>query len=179
MASKQKIYEQLRKKYSDEEIADAHIISEDLSPAEKAAADEEIRKIRLEKIKNQTEAQKLQSDLARLRILMRSYIDKEPFSPENSFGAYLGEYIRIIKKSKKKFSTDIGLHYTKLSRIINNREDPNIELMYRLEAHSAGLLPAILWWELLVKKQAFEIRQDSGGRKIEAKKVKNPLSFNA
>ena len=121
----------------------------------------------------------MRSDLARLRILMRAYVDKEPYSIGSSFGAYLGEYVRIIKKSKKAFSADIGLHYTKLSRIINNREDPNIELMYRLETHSAGLLPAILWWELLVKKQAFEIRQDTRGRSEEAKKVKNALTINA
>lgn len=82
------------------------------------------------------------------------------------------------KKSKKSFSEDIGLHYTKLSRIINDREDPNIELMYRLEAHSADLLPAILWWELLAKKQAFNVRQDVKSKKIEAKKVKNAMVFS-
>ncbi|MBK7335989.1 MAG: hypothetical protein IPJ00_07395 [Saprospirales bacterium] len=179
MDDNEKIYDRLKKQYSDQEIADAHVISEELTDAEKAAAGEEMRQIRLEKIKTRTEEQRLQADLTRLRILMRTYTDKESYSVGNSFGAFLGEYIRIIRKSKKAFSIDIGLHYTTLSRILHDRESPNIELMYRLEAHSAGLLPAILWWELLIKKQGFEIRQDTDGRKEEAKRVKNALTFRS
>ena len=72
MGNKQKIYDQLKKQYSDEEIADAHIIGEELTNEEQAAANEEMRQVRMEKLKNQTEAQKMRSDLARLRILMRA-----------------------------------------------------------------------------------------------------------
>jgi hypothetical protein len=73
-------------------------------------------------------------------------------------------------------SEDLGIHYTRLSRILNNREDPNLALMYRLEEHSGSLVPTLVWWRLVVKKQAFEIVQDEETRKMEAAKVKNAVA---
>lgn len=178
MDSKKKIYEQLKKEYTDEEIADAHLLSEELSEEELAAAHEEMRQIRLEQLKNRTEEQRLHSELFRLRILIREYLEQETYQETQSFGKYLEEYIHILRKTKKAFAEDIDIHQTRLSRILHDREDPNIELLYRLEIHSGNLIPAILWWKLFQKKQAYELTHDEEGRKREATHVKNALTFS-
>lgn len=37
------------------------------------------------------------------------------------------KYARILKKTKKQLSEDLAIHYTRLSRIIYNKEEPNTE----------------------------------------------------
>ena len=95
------------------------------------------------------------------------------------FGKQLEEYARILKRTKKALSKDLSIHYTRFSRIVNDREEPNIELTYRLEKHSGGLIPALIWWKLMIKKQEYFIRQDEKSRKEEAAKVRNAVKFRA
>jgi len=111
----------------------------------------------------------------RLRFQIENYLKKENFSFEQTFGKYLKEYIRVIKKTRKAIAEDLSVHYTKLSRIINDKEEPNIELTYRLEKHSGALIKANLWWKLMIKKQDFIISRDEETRKKEQSKVKNPI----
>ncbi|MGH1334889.1 MAG: hypothetical protein ACRBFS_02100 [Aureispira sp.] len=68
---------------------------------------------------------------------------KDIYISEKSFEKHLEEYVHILKRTKKKLSEDLDIHYTRLSRIINDREEPNIELTYRLEVHSGNLVPFI------------------------------------
>jgi len=136
MKKYERIYKQLRKKYSDEEIADSMLIPEDLTDEEQIIADEELKAFRFKLLKERTEDQRIYSDLLRFKYLMEDYIKEDEFHPDHSFGKYLEEYIRILDRTKKSISEDLDIHYTTLSRIINDREDPNIELMYRLEKHS-------------------------------------------
>ena len=75
------------------------------------------------------------------------------------------------------FANDLNIHKTKLSRILNNRENPNIELMYRLEHHSGQMIPATYWYRLFTKKQEEDIKLNHEKRKLESKKVKNELNF--
>ncbi|MEM1220910.1 MAG: hypothetical protein AAGH79_18460, partial [Bacteroidota bacterium] len=91
----------------------------------------------------------------------------------------LEEYVTILRRTKKRLSEDLAVHYTRLSRIINDREEPNIELMYRLEKHSANLIPAVYWWKLVMKKQEFHLSQDNQTRMVEAAKVKNPIQISS
>jgi len=175
---RKKLYEKLSKEYSDKKLAESFVFPHGLSKEEKAAADEELRKLRFELLKNQTEEGRIFSGLVRLGILIKDYIKEESYTPSKTFGFYLGEYINIIRKSKKEFAKDLDIHYTRLSRILNNREEPNIEVCYRLEQHSGELISALLWWKLIIKKQEYLILQDHTTRKIEAAKVKNELKFN-
>ena len=177
--SYEKIYQKLRKEYTDKEIAESMMIPADLSEEEAREAREELRQVRFERLKNMTEGQRLFSDLMRLRIQMENYIDREEYSEEKNFGKYLEEYIRILKRSKKEFSEEIKVHNTRLSRLLSGKEDPNIEITYRLEKHSGELISAISWWKLLVKKQEHEIKTDEKRRKDERSKVKNSLQFHA
>lgn len=173
------IYQKLRKKYSDEEIADSMLIPADLTEEEKKKADEELRAFRFKLLSERTEEQRIYSDLLRLRYQLESYIENDEFVLEKSFGKQIEEYARILKRTKKELSQDLSIHYTRLSRIINDREEPNIELTYRLEKHSGELIPALVWWKLIMKKQEYFLKQDEKTRREEAAKVKNAVKFRA
>lgn len=173
------IYEKLRKKYTDEEIADSMLIPADLTEEERKKADEELRAFRFKLLSERTEEQRVYSDLLRMRYQLERYIQEREFVEEKSFGKQLEEYARILKRTKKQLSEDLNIHYTRFSRIINDREEPNIELTYRLDKHSGGLIPALIWWKLMIKKQEYFIRQDENSRKEEAAKVRNAVKFRA
>jgi len=171
----EKIYKKLREKYSDKEIVDSMLIPQDLTEKEKKELSKEMRELRMQKLRETTEEDMILADVMRLRFQIENYIKKESFSFEKTFGKYLGEYLRIIKKSRREIAEDLSVHYTKLSRIINDKEEPNIELSYRLEKHSGILIKAELWWKLMIKKHEFIISQDQETRIKEQRKVKNPL----
>ncbi len=170
-----KIYKKLKKQYSDKEIVDSMLIPQDLTEKEKKELAKEMKEIRMQKLRETTQEEIILSDVMRLRFQIENYIKKGPFSFDKTFGKYLEEYLRIIKKSRREISEDLSVHYTKLSRIINDKEEPNIELSYRLEKHSGGLINAELWWKLMIKKHEFIISRDEETRIKEHKKVKNPL----
>ena len=169
------IYQALKKKYSDEEIVDSMLIPADLTESDKAVLAAEMKAIRMQKLRETTTEDQILADVMRLKFQIENYIKKEIFSFEKTFGKYLTEYIRIIKKSRKDIAADLALHYTKLSRILNDKETPSIELCYRLEKHSAELIKAELWWNLMIKKQSFILSKDEKTKRIEQQKVKNPL----
>lgn len=171
----EKIYQKLRKKYSNKEIAESMMIPADLTDKEKKKLAKEMKEIRLQKLRETSEEDQILSDVMRLRFQIEDYLKKQNFSFQKTFGKYLEEYIRIIKKSRREIAEDLSIHYTKLSRIINDKEEPNIEFSYRLEKHSANLIKAELWWKLMIKKQEFIISKDDETRSIEQRKVKNSL----
>lgn len=179
MGKYEKIYQKLRKTLTDEEIADSMLIPADLTVEEKKKADAELRAFRFKLLNEMTEEQRIYSDLLRLRYQIESYLEEGYFDESKSFGKQLSEYVRILNRTKKKVSEDLNVHYTRFSRILNDREDPNVEFVYRLEKHSGELIPALIWWKLITKKQEFEIKQDKKTRKKEASKVKNAVKFRA
>lgn len=173
--SYEEIYKKLREKYTVEEIADSMMIPAELTEEEEKKAREELRKYRFQRLKEMTEEDWIRADTLRLRFQIEDYLKEKAFSPEKTFGRYLGEYIHALRKTKKAFAEDIGIHYTRLSRILHDKEEPNLALMYRLEKHSGELIPALLWWKLMIKKQEQQIRKDKEARIAEGKKVKNAL----
>jgi len=170
-----KIYQQLKEKYTNEEIADSIMIPADLSKEEKTALAAEMKAIRFQKLSETTAEDRILADVMRLRFDIEAYLQKNAFLFDKTFGKYLEEYIRILNKSRKAIATDLALHYTKLSRIINDKEEPSIALCYRLEKHTGNLIKAKLWWQLLIKKQAFILEEDEITRAAEYDKVKNAL----
>ena len=177
MKKYEKIYKQLKKEMAEDDIADYMLIPKDLTEEELKKSNEEIKAFRFKLMRERTEAQRIYSELLRFKFLLENYINKEPFASVNSFGKSLGEYVRILNRTKKSLSEDLDVHYTRFSRLINDREEPNVELMYRLEKHSGNLIPAIYWWKLVLKKQEFNIKQDSKTRKREGAKVRNGLNI--
>ena len=179
MKKYEKIYQELRKTYTVEEIAESMLIPQDLTEEEQQKADEELRAFRFKLLRERTEEQRILSDLMRFRFQLENYIKNEEYTAEKSFGKQLEEYVRILKRTKKALSEDLDIHYTKLSRIINNREEPNMVLIYRLEQHSGNLISALIWWKLIIKKQEYQIKQDLDIRKREALNVKNAVQVRA
>jgi plasmid maintenance system antidote protein VapI len=176
MNNYEKIYKKLRKNYTDEEIADSMLIPADLSVQEQEEEKRELRAFRMKLLSEMTEEQRTYSDLLRFRYQLEDYINNRDYEEAMNFGAQLEEYTRILKRTKKRLSEEINVHYTKLSRVINNRESPNMEFIYKLEAHSGTLVPALVWWKLMIKKQEYEIAQDKSIRKQVAAKVKRAVA---
>lgn len=179
MKKYEKIYRKLKEEMTDEEIADSMLIPQDMTEEEKKKSHEEIKAFRFKLMRERTEEQRIYSELLRFKFLLENYLNNESFSELKSFGKHIEEYVRILNRTKKSLSEDIGVHYTRLSRLINDREEPNIELMYRLEKHSGNLIPAIYWWKLVSKKQEHIIKQDLKTRKKEGLKVKNAIEYRA
>lgn len=163
--------------YSEQELAEAHVFANDLSPVEKQEADKEMKILRLQRLATMADNQKLQSDLLRLKFLMEDAILQEAYSEKHSFSAFLQAYLKILDKKQVDFATEISLHPTKLNQIINNKATPNIPLVYRLEKHSGGLISALLWWKLCSKKMEADIKNDTTKRLFEAEKVHFQLVF--
>ena len=124
---KEPSYEDLRKELSDEEIAESFVFRSTLNAEEKKQADEEFRKLRFERLKEMSDEQILQSELMRMKLLMKDYFNQSEFITSYSFSSQLKQYISLLKKSSTDFATDLDIHKTKLSRILNDKESPNLE----------------------------------------------------
>lgn len=146
---------------------------------EKEAIEAEFRALRLQALKETTEEQRLLSALMRMKLLIKDYLERSDFEKEFSFAQQLEQYIKLVDRSQKDFAAEIDLHPTKLSRILNGRDKPNNELVYRLEKHCGNVIPAIYWWKLYVKQLENEIKTDEQLRSIEWRKVRNNLQFRA
>ena len=174
---KEPTYQELRKKMSDEEIVESFVFRSTMTDEERKQADEEFRKLRFESLKKMSDEQILQSKLMRMRFLMKDYFKQSEFIESYSFSSQLKKYIGLLKKTRKDFAADLDIHKTKLSRILNDKENPNIELMYRLEHHSGNMIPATYWYRLHSRKLEEDIKRDSIKRSEEYKRVKNRLKF--
>jgi transcriptional regulator with XRE-family HTH domain len=177
--SKESIYNELAKTYSDEELADSVIMSIEGSPAEQKEIDEEFIQLRLERLKSMTDEEIILYKLYTFKLRLDKYFKSKKFNQDYSFAAQLKEYVGISDKSNADLASDLGIHKTKLSRLANNREKPNVDLMYRLEEHSGKTIPAIYWWRLYSKELEHRIKQDYERRRSEAQKVSNPLKVSA
>jgi len=173
------IYKKLSAKFSPEELAEGYVFPVDMSEAEQLALREEMRQVREARLRESSEKERIYADLVRLKLQIKDYIQTTHFDPELHFGKFLAEYLRIIGRSQKELASDLGIHPSRLNRILHGREDPNIGLVYRLEKHSGMTIPAILWWRLLIKKQAHFLKTDEHTRERESKKVKNALKLSA
>ncbi len=68
---KEPTYEDLRKELSDEEIAESFVFRCTMTVEERKQADEEFRKLRFERLKEMSDEQILQSELMRMKLLMK------------------------------------------------------------------------------------------------------------
>ena len=58
-----------------------------------------------------------------------------------------------------------------------NRESPNVELTYRLEAHSGQVIPALCWWSLHAGRIEEDLSTNEVVRWQEGQKVSKHLAF--
>ncbi|AEE48669.1 hypothetical protein [Haliscomenobacter hydrossis] len=68
---KEPTYEDLRKELSDEEIVESFVFRSTMTAEERKQADEEFRKLRFESLKEMSDEQILQSELMRMKLLLK------------------------------------------------------------------------------------------------------------
>lgn len=174
---KEPTYEDLSKLYTDEEIVEGFILRTSLGEAEKEEAHKEFLKLRMEQLKNITPSAILFSNLMRMKIQIEDYIEKDIYDERFLFAKQLEEYLSIIKKKQKEFAQEIDMHPAQLNRIIRGKENPSIDLFYRIEKHSDGILKAIKLYRLHVLKLETEIKLNQEQRQLQYDRVKTKLSF--
>ena len=167
------LYDKLAKKYSKEELVDAFVFPSDMTDEQRKQADEMLFEERKKKLANRSPKEKLLSGLLRIRYQIKSYVQQSQFDETKSSIFFLNEYLKVINKKQKDLAEDIGVHVTRLSRILNGKEKLSLAIAYRLEAHSGDLIPAIIWWKLVQKEIEQEIKTSNQKKMEEKQKVKN------
>lgn len=168
-------YEILSKKYTDEEIAESFVLPVEMSEEEWEKANAELREYRLKMLKKDPEKTRLISEIMKLRIQINKYFKTRLFRDSLSFGNILKKYLTILKKNPKDFASDLGTEENALVQLMQDKGNPNIKLMYRLEAHSDKMIPATYWWKLHSMQQEHLIETDEDTRKAEAARVSNSI----
>ncbi len=177
--NKNSIYNNLAEKFSAEEIAESYVFPIETSSSEQHVQEEEFIKMRMNRLEEMTEMDLLQADLIRLRFQIERYISSGKYDKSKNFGFFLGEYIHSIRMTDTRFSKEISLHASTLSRLLNNKEEPNNKVLIRLEIHSNNIIPALYWYRLNEKQREFDLLNDKKTRNQEKKKVKQILLTNS
>lgn len=165
-----------QKKHTSDEPIDSLILPSQLSLEQQEEADKEFSTFRLNRLKHMSEREKLYSRILQLKYTMEDYFKSNTYDPKYSFSHFLREYIHSINKKDNEFSKEISLHVTRLSRILNNKEEPNKTIFVRLEIHSNNWIPALYWYRVLEKKRELEIINDKSIRTSERKRVKSVIA---
>jgi plasmid maintenance system antidote protein VapI len=180
MQHKEDVYRELSEQYSDGEIAESLVFSSELGNAEQQReAHGEFLKLRLTARENMSEGARLRSDLYAFKLSLQDYFRSKKFVPEFSFAQQAKRYISLTNRSNSEIADNLAIHKARLSRIVNGKENPNTELMYRLEQHSGGEIPAHYWWRLFARELEYKLRTDHRKKQEEADRVNNPLSLRA
>jgi hypothetical protein len=166
-----------QKKLSNKELAESYVFPNVLTGKEKAKADQEFLTLRMQMLGKRTDEQKLYADVLQLKYKLEDYLSSPVYSHKFTFGYFLMEYLRILNKKQVDFAKEIDINMSRLNRILKDTDDPNKQLMYRLEYHSDKLIPALTWWRLMEKSAEFALLNDKKTQKEEYAKVKNKLAF--
>lgn len=169
------LFEELKKKYSVEEIAESFMIPETLSEEEEQAAREELWELRMKRRQEMTEKEKLLSGLLGLKYQIRACILGSETGEGRVFSKYMHAYLEVTGKKQKELAEDISIHPSRLSRIFNDKEKISIAVAFRLENHSGDIIPALYWWKLMQKEVEKEIKEGKETRERERKNVKNAV----
>jgi len=148
-----------------------------LSEEEKIAADSALKLMRFKRLNEIEETSRIYAELLRLKYEITDYLDLGIYDPDHSFGKYLKKYIKIFDLKRRELAENISIHETKFSRIINDKENPGLAILYRLEEHSSRIIEASIWWNLVTRKVENDIRHNSRDRRTQSKKVKNKFKY--
>lgn len=163
---------------SPEELVEAAIFPVEMSEEERTVAIQEMKELRLKRMASLSVEEKTYANLVQLRIQMERYLMAETLSQdEKSFGHFLQVYQSIVGRNQRELAQDLGLHHTKLNRLLHDHDTPNLAFIYRLEKHSGNMIPALLWWKIGIKKTELLIVSDKKTKVLEGKKVRNELHF--
>ena len=167
----QKNYKIAIKDLSKQEVAESIVISNPKSTSKKEHKD--FLKKRLELMNSRTKDEITISSLLQFKYEVEMYLELGQYNSDYSFANCLKRYMQIVHRSSKDLTEELSIHKTKLSRILNEREDANPKLSYKLEKHSGQLLPAIFWWKLITIKKEDEIISNKKERKEASRNIKS------
>ena len=168
-----KLFEEMKKKYTLEEIAESMFFpGKEPIPEEHA----EFVKFRMELLKKTTPEQRINGRLFALKYDIKECIERET---DTTFADILQQYLNITNKKQKDLADDLSINPSTLSRILNGKENIGKSLAYRLEKHSGKIIPAIYWWKLAQREIEKDILTNVVDREREAKMVKNAFSIEA
>lgn len=170
-------YESLSKEYSDEELSESFVFPSQLEGDEKKAAHAKFLKMRMELLKNMTPEEIMFGELIRMKLLQSDYFKTDSYDPGLSFTAQLKEYMRITRKSQSELCSDIGIEKTKLSKLVNGKLKPNVELMFRLEKHSQNTIPALNWYKTYLKDLEKELNDNIELKQAQYRFVKSSIDL--
>lgn len=168
----------IEKELTPEEIAEAYVFPGTKNKKEREEALEAFRDFRKKIADKQSAKSKLIAELLQLKFLIEDYVATDAYSAIYHFGYFLKEYISRIERNNKEFAEEIDVAPTELSQIINKHRRPTEKLIYRLELHSNRNFPALLWFKILEKERAYELKHDRRIIDSEKKHVKQKLEFS-
>jgi plasmid maintenance system antidote protein VapI len=168
----------IEKEYTPEEIAESFVFPGPKDPKERESLMEAFRQHRKKVSDKQSERTKLISQLLQLKFLIEDYIKSEQFNKEYFFGFFLKEYITRLEKKNNQFADEINVDPAELSQVINKRRQPTEKLIFRLEIHSNRNFPALMWFKILEKDRAYELKHHREIIDSEKKNVKQKLEFS-
>ncbi|WP_119079833.1 hypothetical protein [Chitinophaga alhagiae] len=180
MSAKHKKYtvEELLKTNTPEELAEAYVFPEVLTPEERKAAAEELAAARRKSAASFAVEDKQALQLFRLRMKMADYIKAESYKPQYSLGYFLKEYLKVLGMRRKTFAGEITIDPSLLSHLVNDKREPPEYIYFRLEIHSGNILPADYWFRIVEKQKAHAIKTDKLSRKKQQAFVQNRLSVD-
>jgi hypothetical protein len=161
-----------KKKHKNKEPLEAHIFPSHLSKEEQKRVEEQISDFRQVRSKNTTDEDRYLSRVLHLKYMIEDYLRSNDYNKKYTFSYFLREYILSLNKKNTEFSKEICLHVTQLSRLLNNRDEPNKKILFRLEIHSNNWIPALYWYKIIVKQKELNIINEKSLRISERKKVK-------
>lgn len=159
------------KQMDPEDIVDSFFFPAKLTKKQKEEADKQLAEARKQYRAQATKKEYLEANLMQLRFQLQDYIKSETYDPQKRFGNFLKAYLIILNKKSTELASEISIHETLVSQLINNHRDPNEDIMVRLELHSNNNIPAHYWFMLVQKDRINQLKTDKALRKREKKFV--------
>ena len=119
-----------------------------------------------------SDEEKLRATLLQLRFRIEDYLKDDRYDKKKTFGYFLKVYIGNLKRKHIEFARDINIKPSQLSQYINNHRSPPQDIIVRLELHSHNIISAVDWYQLLEKKNLYELRNNKDLRREQKSFVK-------
>lgn len=175
MRKKKDLFDELRSKYTLDEIADAFVFPIELTPQQAKEAKAQLTAARKKTQAGMSEKTRVELELLSLKFRIEDYIAKKVFHADHTFGSYLRQYVENLEIKKKQFAADISIDETVLSQLINKHRMPPDYIIIRLEIHSNNIIPAKYWLKLIELQREHELTADKAIRVRENKYVHNAV----
>ena len=158
-------YKKLKEQFSIDELGDSVMLPDAINEIEEKEINKELAALRMQRKESMTEKEQLLASLLHLKYKLKQLLNQNKVSLK--FGDILKSYIKLIKRNQKQFAEEIGIHPSRLNRIIKGKEKIGKAIAYRLENHSGDIIPAIYWWKVMQKEIESEILTETEAREIE------------